>query len=176
MGFEWKKLLGAVAPVLGTAIGGPFGAIAGSVLNAALGLGEDADEAARAQALARATPEQLLAIQQAEQQFKLDMERIGVDIAKIDAEDRNSARQREMTVKDHVPAVLSVLVTVCFFGLLAWLMSKEPPTGSKDVLNIMLGALGSAWASIIAYFFGSSAGSSRKDALIFNSTPNTGGK
>jgi hypothetical protein len=166
MDFDWKKLLGTVAPALGTAIGGPFGAIAGAAINAALGLGENADDAAMAQALAKATPEQLLAIQQAEQQFKLDMERLGVDLAKIDADDRASARQREATVKDWIPGALALGVTAGFFGLLTFIMFKAPPPESKDLLNIMLGALGAAWASIVAYYFGSSAGAARKDVLL----------
>lgn len=166
MSFDWKSLLGTIAPVLGTAIGGPFGALAGVAIKTALGLGDDADEAAMAKALEKATPEQLLAIQESEQRFKLDMEKLGVDVLKIDADDRNSARLRETNVKDHIPAALAVIVTVGFFGLLAWLMVKAPPVESKEVLNIMLGALGAAWASIVAYYFGSSAGSQYKSKLM----------
>lgn len=174
MDFNWKGLLGKVAPVLGTAIGGPFGAMAGGLINAALGLGEDADEAARAQALAKATPEQLLAIQQAEQQFKLDMERLGVDIARIDADDRKSAREREMAVRDSVPGTLAVFLTLGFFGLLGWMMYKAPPEGSRDILNIMLGSLGTGWVTMLAYYFGSSAGSARKDAMLLAADPKAG--
>jgi hypothetical protein len=170
MDFDWKKLLGAVAPALGTALGGPFGALAGTVLNAALGLGDTADEAARVEALKKATPEQLLALQNAERQFTLDLQKLGVDLAKIDAEDRNSARTREASVKDQVPGTLAVVVTLCFFGLLGWLMLREPPAGSRDILNLMLGALGAAWASIIAYYFGSSAGSQAKNRLLLAAT------
>lgn len=166
MTFDWKSLLGTIAPTIGTALGGPFGAIAGLAVKAALGLGDDADDAAMAKALEKATPEQLLAIQESEQRFKLDMEKLGVDVLRIDAEDRDSARKREVEVKDHIPAALAVIVTVGFFGLLGWLMLKEPPTGSKDILNIMLGALGGAWASIVAYYFGSSVGSAGKDKII----------
>jgi len=166
MGFDWKATLAAVAPAIGTAIGGPFGALAGVALKAVLGLGDDATEEATAQALAKATPEQLLALRQADNQFKLDLEKIGVDLAKIDAEDRASARQREAEVKDWIPGALACGVTVGFFGLLTFIMFKAPPAESKDLLNIMLGALGAAWASIVAYYFGSSAGSVRKDVLM----------
>ncbi|MBA4357964.1 MAG: hypothetical protein C0405_09600 [Desulfovibrio sp.] len=150
-----------MAPAIGAAIGGPFGALAGAAVNAVFGLGEDATEQAQAEALKKATPEQLLDLKEADSKFKLDMERLGVDLARIDAADRASARQRETTLRDWVPAVLAVSVTVGFFGLLGWLMKESPPAGSKDILNIMLGALGAAWGSIVAYYFGSSAGSAK---------------
>lgn len=166
MEFEWKKLLSAVAPAIGTAIGGPFGGLAASAIKTVLGLEGEQDEAALAGALERATPEQLLALKEAERRFTLDMQKLGVDVLRLDAADRASARRRETTVKDGVPGLLAALVTTGFFGLLGWLMLAEPPAGSKDILNLMLGALGAAWTSIVAYYFGSSAGSAAKDKLI----------
>lgn len=174
MGFDWKATLAAVAPALGTAIGGPFGALAGAAVNAVLGLGGDATEAATAQALAKATPEQLLALKQADNQFTIDMEKLGVDLAKVNADDRDSARQREIAVKDWVPGVLALFLTLGFFGLLGWMMYKAPPEGSRDILNIMLGSLGTGWVTMLAYYFGSSAGSASKDKLLLSATP--GGK
>jgi hypothetical protein len=166
MSWDWKRLLAQVAPAIGTAIGGPFGALAGTAIKAVLGLSEDADEAAMAQALAKATPDQLLALKEADNKFRLSMEQIGVDLAKIDADDRASARQREAAVRDWIPGTLAIGVTLGFFGLLTSIMFKSPPTESKDLLNIMLGALGAAWASIVSYYFGSSAGAARKDAML----------
>lgn len=166
MDFDWKNLLRQVAPAIGAAIGGPFGAVAGQALRAALGLESEGDEDAMSKALERATPEQLLALKAAEHRFKLDMQKLGVDVLKLDAEDRASARQREVLAKDSTPGCLACLVTLGFFGLLSWLMVSEPPTGSKEILNIMLGALGAAWASIVSYYFGSSAGSAAKSKII----------
>lgn len=166
MGFEWRKLLDHVAPAIGTAIGGPFGAVAAAALRAVLGLADGTDEEAMARALEKATPEQLQQIREAEQKFKLDMQKLGVDVLKIDADDRDSARRREATLRDWIPGILAVLITAGFFGLLAWLMLQEPPAGSKEILNIMLGAMGAAWASVVSYYFGSSVGSAAKDKII----------
>lgn len=166
MGFDFRGLLAQVAPAIGTAIGGPFGALAGVALKAVLGLEEDATEEATAQALAKATPEQLLDLKRADNEFRLDLEKLGVDLAKIEADDRASARQREMAVKDWVPGVLALVLTVGFFGLLGWMMHQAPPEGSRDILNIMLGSLGTGWVTMLAYYFGSSAGSASKDRLL----------
>ena len=56
MSFNWKSLVGSVAPILGAAIGSPFGLIAGKILGETLG--EDVtDEQAMAEKLKNADPE-----------------------------------------------------------------------------------------------------------------------
>ena len=66
-----KKLLsnivGAVAPTLGTALGGPFGGMAGDVISKVLGV--ENNPKSIEQALASATPEQLIEIKKAEKEF-----------------------------------------------------------------------------------------------------------
>jgi len=171
MSFDWKSVVSTVAPVIGTALGGPFGALASSVVCKVLNIDTNSDEAVVANAMKNATPDQLLALQNAERQFKLDMEKLDIDVAKIDADDRSSARQREMAVRDFVPGVLAMLLTVGFFGLLGWLVAHEPPAGSATILNVMLGSLGTGWVTMLAYYYGSSASSKNKDGLLYNSTP-----
>lgn len=87
-------------------------------------------------------------------------------LAELEASDRNSARQREATVKDLTPSILAYSITAGFFGVLLLMMFYDIPISAKDVLYVMLGSLGTAWTGVIAYYFGSSSGSAAKQATI----------
>lgn len=87
-------------------------------------------------------------------------------LQEIDASDRANARQREATTGDKTPKIIAFAVTGGFFGVLLLLAYVEVPNGTKEVLYVMVGSLGTAWTSIINYYFGSSSGSASKQALI----------
>jgi hypothetical protein len=86
-----------------------------------------------------------------------------------------SARDREVQIStsDKAPLinkvalpVLAVFITFGFFGILAYMLLYNVPVPNKDVLNIMLGSLGTAWLSVVMYYFGSSSGSADKSRQI----------
>ena len=85
---------------------------------------------------------------------------------RIDADDRNSARQRQMAVKDAMPGLLATVVTLGFFGILVYMLVYGAPKDGGEALFIMLGSLGTSWTGIIAYYFGSSSSSSAKNSII----------
>lgn len=160
-----KQVIGAVAPLLGTAIGGPFGALAGTFIGRALGV-ESGDTAAMEAAVTSGNPDALLKLKQADNDFKAHMADVGLSEDKLVFDDKANARAREIALRDYTPAILAYAVTVGFFGTLAFLLIHGKPETGGDALLVMLGALGGAWASIVAYYFGSSSGSARKDATI----------
>ena len=90
------------------------------------------------------------------------------ELSRIDADDRNSARQREMTIKDKMPGVLATGVTLGFFGVLGYMLMHGAPKEGGEALFIMLGSLGASWGGVINYYFGSSSSSSAKNAIIAN--------
>lgn len=164
-----KGIIGTVAPWLGTALGGPLGGLAVSTISKLFGLSSSTEKAI-SQAISGATPEQMLALKKADQEFALRMQELGFtnikELEQIAANDRDSARRREMVVQDRIPAILATVVTVGFFGLLGFMLTHEVPIVNKDILNVMLGSLGTAWLSIIFYYFGTSTSSAKKDQVL----------
>lgn len=108
-------------------------------------------------------PEQQLAFDSKMAEIQTNAE---LKLAELETQDRNSARQRESAVKDKTPAILAYSITAGFFGVLFFMMNYEIPLAEKEVLFVMLGSLGTAWTGVIAYYFGSSAGSAAKHSMI----------
>jgi len=70
-------------------------------------------------------------------------------------------------------AILASLIVVGFFGCLIALLIN-PGTLSdlnREPVMLMIGALIAAFAGIVGYFFGSSAGSARKTNLLAKTEP-----
>jgi hypothetical protein len=127
------------------------------------------DTAALETGLLNATPDQLLALKTADQSFQARMKELGISEEKLAFDDTASARAREMTVKDHTPAVLAYGITIGFFAVLGYMMVRGAPAtngGGGEAFLIILGSLGTAWAGVISYYFGSSAGSVQKDKTL----------
>jgi hypothetical protein len=163
----WKDIIGAVAPTLATALGGPLAGVAVSALSdKLLGKGDGtADEVGAA--IVAGGPDALAKIKAADQAFAVQMRQLDVDVDRLHQADRASARDRESRAGDSwTPRLLALLVTAGFFGVLGWLLTAGKPETGGDALLVMLGGLGGAWTAIIAYYFGSSAGSQAKTELM----------
>jgi hypothetical protein len=161
-----KQVLGTVAPFIGTLIGGPLGGGAGKLLSQLLLGKEDANAQEIEIALSNASPEQLLALRKADMDFKKSMAQLGITEKKIAAMDRDSARKRQILVKDSIPGLLSIVLTIGFFGALAGFSIYPVQDGVQVLLDTMVGSLGTVWIMSMSYYFGSSAGSARKTEII----------
>lgn len=76
-----------------------------------------------------------------------------------------------MKAKDVAMYVLGSLIVLGFFSLLGILIFVQVPIGNNDVLNLAIGSLITGFATVIGYFYGSSAGSAAKNELL---KPNNG--
>lgn len=165
MDFNWRSIVGTVAPAIATALGGPLAGVATSAIAKAFGISDSPTEAEVVAAVKGATPEQLLALKQADQQFALEMQRLGVDLERISAADRDSARRREVDAHDSwTPRILAAVVVGCTLALEAWVLLKGYPVNIPgEVVGRVLGTFDSATVLVLSYYFGSS---SRRDTQV----------
>ena len=163
---KFGPLLGQIAPSIATALGGPLAGVAIKTLSGALFGHEDGTEEQIYEAMTTASPDQLAAIKKIDADFKVQMKSLDIDLERISAGDRDSARQMQRDTKDWVPKVLAVVITLGFFGILIWMLLNGMPKTGTEALLMMLGALGTAWTGVVNFYYGSSAGSKAKtDAL-----------
>ena len=165
---EWLKTL---APMLGTALGGPLGGAAAAFIADRLGV-DSKTVTAVTDVLnsGKMTPEQISSLKLAEIDFQKFLESNKIKLDEIAAADRNSARTMQATTKSVVPSVLTMLITVGFFSVLGWML-YSPAVMNSPPLLIMLGQLGTAWGVACAFWFGTTSGSKDKTAMLANSTP-----
>jgi hypothetical protein len=71
-----------------------------------------------------------------------------------------------MKINEIFMYALGALIVIGFFTVLVGLLQFEVPDGNKDALYLALGSLFSAFAGVVGYFYGSSAGSKRKTDLM----------
>lgn len=164
----WKAAVGVlstVAPMLATAVGGPLAGAATAAIAKALGLPQEMPAEEVAFAVQNATPDQLLAIKKAEQDFAVKMKALDIDIIALGNADRDSARKREMAVKDWMPKVLGLMVVASTIAAVLLVL-----TGKARVEDALAGALVqmlvNASLLVLGYYFGSSAGSAAKDVML----------
>lgn len=170
---DWQSIVKTVAPWIGTALAGPFGGMAVDAISGALGLSNKTVDAVK-QAIAGATPEQMLALKKADQDFALQMQALGfkqvTDLEAIAAGDRKDARDMQKTTRSRVPAILSIAVTIGYFLILVGMMTGELKVSDSQALLIMLGSLGTGWGMVMAFWFGTTHDSGRKTEMLAEAT------
>lgn len=160
---DWLK---TALPTLATALGGPLAGAAASFVADKLGLSEKTVDAVKA-AISGASPEQLIQMKQIDADLQKFFAGLDIDLERIAAADRASARDRESKTGDSwTPRALALFITLGFFGVLGYLLTHGKPEAGGDALLVMLGSLGASWTAIIAYYFGSTKGSADKTALL----------
>jgi hypothetical protein len=157
---EWLK---QIAPTIATAMGGPLAGMAVSAISKAIGVDEDkVSDLIKDNKL---TADQIAQVKVAEIELQKQAQELGLNFAKLEVDDRKSAREMQATTRSIVPPVLAGLVTLGFFGILIMMLLGKVDSNNPAIL-MMLGSLGTAWTGIIAYYFGSSAGSQAKTDLL----------
>ncbi len=157
---DWLK---QIAPTVASALGGPLAGMAVSAISKAIGV--EPDKVQDVISAGKLNSEQIAQIKIAELELQKQANELGLNFAKLEVDDRKSARDMQVATRSWVPPVLAGVITVGFFGILILLMTGKVQ-GDNNTILIMLGSLSTAWTGIIAYYFGSSAGSQAKTELL----------
>ena len=152
-----KSVVGAVAPTLGTALGGPMGGMAANMISEVLGVPNTPK--AIDKAIQEATPEQLLELKKAEQAFEIQMKELEVDVFKLETADIQDARGKFST--DWTARIMGLVVVGGFMGYIFLVTLQPPEQNSEALINLVLGYLGGLASAIISFYFGASH--SKKD-------------
>lgn len=163
---DFKGIIKAVAPFIGTLIGGPFGGIATTILSKVFTGKENSTQEEIEKAVSTASPEQFVELKRVDLEKKKEYLKAGVKLEEIAALDRNSARDMQKSTNSIVPGLLTIIITVGFFVTTFCIAYVPMQSTAKDVIDIMLGAEVTAWISCVMFWFGSSAGSKLKTMIM----------
>tara|TARA_R100000664_G_scaffold17489_2_gene26412 strand:- start:132 stop:605 length:474 start_codon:yes stop_codon:yes gene_type:complete len=148
----FKNIIGAVAPTLGTAIGGPMGGMAANMIADVLGVPND--QKSIETAIQNATPEQMLELKKAEQAFEVQMKELDVDVFELETLDKQQART--IFSKDWTARIIGVATIAGFLGYIFLVTLQPPEQNSEALINLVLGYLGGLASAIISFYFGAS--------------------
>ena len=158
-----------VAPLLAAVVGGPLGGGAAAIVSHALGVNADDHEAL---AVAVADPANEIKLRELEHTHREELERLALRDTELRLADTKDARSREVEItkatgkRDLNLYILAWVITIGFFAITGFLCVKEVPPGSVGPVGILFGALTAAFAGVVGYFFGSSAGSKEKTDIL----------
>ena len=147
-----KNLIGSIAPTLGSALAGPMGGTAATMIADVLGC--DNTPKAIEKAVAAATPEQLLEVKKVEANFEIQMQELAVDVFALETKDIQDARNKFS--KDWTSRIMALFVVGGFMGYIFLVTLQPPEQNSEALINLVLGYLGGLASAIISFYFGAS--------------------
>jgi len=147
-----KNVVGAVAPTIGQALGGPLGGAAMNVVANALGCEPNARSVERA--VREATPEQLLALKNAELEFEVKMKELEVDVFALETADKQDARTH--FARDWTAKIIGLTMVLFFCAYIAMITVMPPEQNSMELINLVLGYMGGLVSAVISFYFGAS--------------------
>jgi len=166
MGVSLKGILSAVAPTLASMLPGPLGNMAKEAVTSLLGLKPEATAAEIEKTLATANPEMLLKLKELDAEFRTKMKQLDIDLEKMSYEDTANARAREIATKDWAPKVLAGLILTGYLSMQFMILKGTLVAANHDIIIRSLAIMEMSVIMVLGYYFGSSAGSAKKDKTI----------
>jgi len=166
--FDWRALVGTVAPAIATSLGGPLAGIATNYVAKALGIeGDPATLEGQIESrLANATHSDLLALKTADQEYEVSMRELDVKETGLHLTGMSDARaaHKDRWEPFAIFCILTVVSCSGFVGIIQY--SPEMSDATKGMLLPIYGALVYKWLDCVAYYVGTTRSSAAKTALL----------
>ena len=148
---DWLKTL---APLLGTALGGPLGGAAASFIADKLGIQDKTIEAvSEVLNSGKMSPDQIAQIKLAEIDFKKFMADHDIKLEQIAVDDRKSARDMFSSTHSLTPSILTwIIVTITLAAEGALLFNQVPPGADPIIIGRVLGTMDSALVLVLGFW------------------------
>lgn len=181
-----NDILKKVLPTIATVLGGPLAGLAVEVIGGALGMSEPTkDRVIELLSNTQLSGDQVAALKVAENSLKLRLRELDIKVEELDV------RREEIAKDDRVSARtlfqqgfkligwLSVLTIIGFFVIVYYMLTEDLSGMSNEQILLygtMLGYLASNTQQVYNYFFGTSAGSDKKNEMLDVVIKNGNGK
>lgn len=174
----WQDTLKSLAPTVLSAALGPAGAGVVSAIGAIIGIAEPTqDKIAEAIQAGKLTPDQITELKKLEMQLQADEKERGFRYAELEfkqdsiiAQDRADARAMQVATHSRMPAILTIMVTVGFFGVLTALLAM-PELKANEIVLVMVGQLSAVWGACVAFYVSTTFNSANKTKMLAESLP-----
>ena len=163
------SILEQIAPTIATALLGPAGGIAVSLISKYLGI--DEKDVQSTIDSGKLTSDQLASLKQAEIELQAKAQDLGLNFEKLATDDRKSAREMQISTKSFVPALLSVLVVTAWVLIQYFLLTHVIAQEMRELVARILGTLDAALLLVLNFYFGSSSHSEKQSEMLHRSTP-----
>ena len=137
-----KGLLGALAPTIGSSIGGPMGGMAMKMVAAKLGTKEE-------------DPVKIEKLKEAENEFADQIRAMEIDLESYKTQTADIQDARDKFAHDPTPRIIAVLSMLGFLGYI-FLVTIKGNTMDDAIVNLVLGYLGGLVTGVTSFYFGSS--------------------
>lgn len=170
----FTDVLKTLAPTVASVLAGPLAGMAVSAIGSILGV-SDPTQAKIADAISNGQmkSEQITQIKALELQYQNDEKERQFRYAELEFKDIDSARQREVGVKDNVNKMLAYTIVGSFIAMVGATLLGFAKVESV-LAGTLVGYLSAKAEQVLSYYFGSSRSGDRKTELLAASTPTRG--
>ncbi len=174
----WQDTLKSLAPTVLSAALGPAGAGIVAAIGAIIGISEPTqDKIAEAIQSGQLKPEHITEIKKLELQLQAEEKERGFRYAELEfkrdelvAKDRADARAAQVATHSKMPAILTIMVTLGFFGVLTALLML-PELKANEIVLVMVGQLSAVWGACVAFYVSTTFNSANKTKMLAESLP-----